>query len=104
MDQAKLAKLQAQAASRIGALTLLHPLKPLEGVIKICTSLTPQRCRREGHRAAKDRAQIKARKRAGRQEAPGRAQEAERTADRGRRGGEHVQRGWQRPAFQRSEG
>lgn len=59
--------------------------------------------RREGDRAAKNRAQIETCERAGRQEAPGCAEEAERAADHGRRGGQHVQGGRKRVALQRSK-
>ena len=61
------------------------------------------RARREGHRAAKDCAQVEARELTGRQEAAGRAEEAERAADHGRRGGQHVQGGRERVALQRSQ-
>ena len=61
------------------------------------------RVRREGHRAAKDCAQVEARELTGRQEAAGRAEEAERAADHGRRGGQHVQGGRKRVALQCSQ-
>ena len=60
-------------------------------------------CRREGHRAAKDSAKIEAFDHTGRQEAAGRAEEAERAADHGRRGGQHVPGGRERVALQRSQ-
>jgi general stress protein YciG len=59
--------------------------------------------RREGYRAAKSRAQIETCERAGRQETPGCAEEAERATDHGRRGGQHVQGGRKRVALQRSK-
>jgi len=62
------------------------------------------RVRREGDRAAKNRAQIETRERTGRQEATGCAEEAERAADHGRGGGQHVQGGRKRVALQRSQG
>ena len=110
MDPAKLAKLQAQAASnRIGT-SIGH----IRGVIfascvcGICASVRLADCqllrvRREGHRAAKDCAQVEARELTGRQEAAGCAEEAERAADHGRRGGQHVQGGRKRVALQCSQ-
>jgi len=55
--------------------------------------------RREGDRTAKNRAQIETCECTGRQEAPGCAEEAERAADHGRGGGQHVQGGRKRVAF-----
>ena len=93
MDQAKLAKLQAQAASnRIGTSIFATSGR----VFAVCVSvfvgsglLTPARVlfRREGHGAAKDRAQIETFEHTGRQEAPRCTEEAERAADHGRGGG-----------------
>jgi len=95
MDPAKLAKLQAQAASnRIG--TSISATS--DRVFAICVCLCriwPADCqprvlhsfRREGHSAAKDSPQIETLEHTGRQEAPGCAEEAERAADHGRGGG-----------------
>jgi len=88
MDPAKLAKLQAQAASnRIG-------MSGHVSVICICASVfvgwsVDARCafRWKGHSAAKDSAQVEAFKHPGRQEASGCAEETERAADHGRGGG-----------------
>jgi len=101
MDPAKLAKLQAQAASnRIG--TSISATSGRVFAVRICVLfvsvfvgwmvlLTPRQrqraFRREGHSAAKDSAQIETFEHTGRQEAPGCAEEAERAADHGRGGG-----------------
>jgi hypothetical protein len=107
MDPTKLAKLQAQAASnRIGTFDT-HPAV-VSRFASVCVwgladDQAARGVRREGHSAAKDCAQIETFEHPGRQEAPGCAQEAERAADRGRGGGEHVQGGRERVALQRSQ-
>lgn len=114
IDVAKLAKLQAQAASnRIGTSTLTFggPNFRLSfifcGFVLVRLLLTAHVrawYRREGDRAAKNRAQVETCERTGRQEAPGCAKEAERAADHGRGGGQHVQGGRKRVALQCSQG
>jgi hypothetical protein len=92
MDPAKLAKLQAQAASnRIGTSISATSGRVFCG----CASLSDwswltanaRSFRREGHSAAKDSAQIETLEHTRRQEASGCAEEAERAADHGRGGG-----------------
>ena len=56
--------------------------------------------RREGYSTAKDSAKVETLKHTGRQEAPGCAEEAERAADHGRGGGQHVQGRRERVALQ----
>ena len=108
IDAAKLAKLQAQAASnRIGTSTLTfgsvffrYGFFFADCPLALCLPSS----RREGDRAAKNRAQIETCERTGRQEAPGCAEEAERAADHGRGGGQHVQGGRKRVALQCPQG
>jgi hypothetical protein len=93
MDPAKLAKLQAQAASnRIGTSISatsgrvfcgLRPCRIGPGWL----TASARSFRREGHSAAKDSAQIETFEHTRRQEASGCAEEAERAAYHGRGGG-----------------